>query len=132
MPRLTFKHDGNLCVSDGETVLFTLTSGDATFQQAQAEIQVQQAAVKTAQTNLGYTKVTAPIAGRIGKSNVTEGALVTALREVKVERYALATRLRKMEKRAEKVEAERDRYIGALEWYASHVYMGKRAQEALK
>ena len=50
----------------------------ATFQQAQAEIQVQQAAVKTAQTNLGYTKVTAPIAGRIGKSNVTEGALVTA------------------------------------------------------
>lgn len=50
----------------------------ATFQQAQAEIQVQQAAVKTAQTNLSYTKVTAPIAGRIGKSNVTEGALVTA------------------------------------------------------
>lgn len=50
----------------------------ATFQQAQAEIQVQQAAVKTAQTNLSYTEVTAPIAGRIGKSNVTEGALVTA------------------------------------------------------
>lgn len=50
----------------------------ATFQQSQADIQVQQAAVKTAQTNLGYTEVTAPIAGRIGKSNVTEGALVTA------------------------------------------------------
>lgn len=50
----------------------------ATYQQAQAEIQVQQAAVKTAETNLGYTRVTAPISGRIGKSNVTEGALVTA------------------------------------------------------
>ena len=50
----------------------------ATFQQAQAEIQVRQAAVKTAETNLGYTRVTAPITGRIGKSNVTEGALVTA------------------------------------------------------
>lgn len=50
----------------------------ATYQQAQAEIKVQQAAVKSAETNLGYTHVNAPISGRIGKSNVTEGALVTA------------------------------------------------------
>lgn len=50
----------------------------ATYQQAQAEIKVQQAAVRSAETNLGYTHVNAPIAGRIGKSNVTEGALVTA------------------------------------------------------
>jgi membrane fusion protein (multidrug efflux system) len=50
----------------------------ATYQQAQAEILVQQATVKTAQTNLGYTRMNAPISGRIGKSNVTEGALVTA------------------------------------------------------
>jgi membrane fusion protein (multidrug efflux system) len=34
--------------------------------------------LKTAAINLGYTKVVAPISGRIGKSNVTEGALVTA------------------------------------------------------
>ncbi len=34
--------------------------------------------VETARINLGYTRVTAPISGRIGKSNVTEGALVTA------------------------------------------------------
>ncbi|MGN6514321.1 MAG: efflux RND transporter periplasmic adaptor subunit [Rhizomicrobium sp.] len=33
---------------------------------------------KTAQINLGYTRITAPITGRIGKSSVTEGALVTA------------------------------------------------------
>lgn len=53
----------------------------ATFQQAQAEIEVRQAMVKTAQTNLDYTHVNAPISGRIGKSNVTEGALVTAQQE---------------------------------------------------
>ena len=50
----------------------------ASYEQAQAEIQVQKAAIKTAQTNLDYTKVNAPISGRISKSNVTEGALVTA------------------------------------------------------
>ena len=37
-----------------------------------------QAAVQTAQINLGYTRVTAPISGRIGRSTVTRGALVTA------------------------------------------------------
>lgn len=53
----------------------------ATFQQAEAEIEVRRAMVKTAQTNLDYTHVNAPISGRIGKSNVTEGALVTAQQE---------------------------------------------------
>ena len=53
----------------------------ATFQQAEAEIEVRRAMVKTAQTNLDYTRVNAPISGRIGKSNVTEGALVTAQQE---------------------------------------------------
>lgn len=48
------------------------------YLQAQADINVQQAAIKTAKTNLGYTNVTAPISGHIGISNVTEGALVTA------------------------------------------------------
>ena len=45
---------------------------------AEASIQQAEAAVETARINLGYTKVTAPISGRIGKSNVTEGAIVTA------------------------------------------------------
>lgn len=45
---------------------------------AQAAVQQAEAAVKTARINLGYTKVTAPISGRIGISNVTEGAVVTA------------------------------------------------------
>jgi membrane fusion protein (multidrug efflux system) len=50
----------------------------AALKQAEAEIQLWKASVKTAKINLGYTRVTAPISGRIGKSSVTDGALVTA------------------------------------------------------
>lgn len=46
---------------------------------AEAAIQQAEAALETARINLGYTRVKAPISGRIGKSNVTVGALVTAL-----------------------------------------------------
>jgi membrane fusion protein (multidrug efflux system) len=46
--------------------------------QLKANIISLQAKVATARINLGYTKVTAPISGRIGKSNVTDGAIVTA------------------------------------------------------
>jgi membrane fusion protein, multidrug efflux system len=50
----------------------------AALDQAKAGIEVAEAAVEIAQVNLDYTKVYAPIDGRIGKSLVTEGALVTA------------------------------------------------------
>jgi membrane fusion protein, multidrug efflux system len=50
----------------------------AALEQARAEIAYWQAAVAGARINLGYTRVTAPISGRIGKSSVTDGALVTA------------------------------------------------------
>jgi membrane fusion protein (multidrug efflux system) len=50
----------------------------AAMQQALAEIEYWKAAVETARINLGYTRVTAPISGRIGRSSVTDGALVTA------------------------------------------------------
>lgn len=42
----------------------------ATWKQAQAEVQV-------AEINVRYTRVLAPVSGRIGRSSVTEGALVT-------------------------------------------------------
>jgi membrane fusion protein (multidrug efflux system) len=45
---------------------------------AEAAIPQAEAALETARINLGYTRVTAPISGRIGKSNVTDGALVAA------------------------------------------------------
>jgi membrane fusion protein (multidrug efflux system) len=50
----------------------------AALQQARADIEANKAAVETARINLAYTRVTAPITGRIGKSNVTVGALATA------------------------------------------------------
>ena len=43
---------------------------------AQADVAAARAAVRTAGINLGYTNVTAPIAGRIGRAEVTEGAYV--------------------------------------------------------
>jgi len=48
------------------------------YDDAVAGVKSWQAQVKIARINLGYTKVTAPISGRIGRSNVTEGAIVTA------------------------------------------------------
>jgi membrane fusion protein (multidrug efflux system) len=45
---------------------------------AEAAVQQAAAALEAARINLGYARVTAPIAGRIGKSSVTVGALVTA------------------------------------------------------
>lgn len=49
----------------------------ATARQAQADIESAKASVEQARINLGYTKVFAPISGRIGHSTVTPGALVT-------------------------------------------------------
>ncbi|MDR1968341.1 MAG: efflux RND transporter periplasmic adaptor subunit [Burkholderiaceae bacterium] len=45
---------------------------------AKAQVGVARAAVRTASINLDYATVTAPISGRIGRSLVTEGALVSA------------------------------------------------------
>jgi len=51
---------------------------DSAFKQAKADVAYWQASVESARINLDYTRITAPISGRIGKSNMTEGALVTA------------------------------------------------------
>ncbi len=50
----------------------------ATFGQNEAELLATKAAVQTAELNLSYAQVVAPISGRIGKALVTEGALVSA------------------------------------------------------
>ena len=49
--------------------------------EAAADVAAYQAALQTADVNLGYTRITSPIAGRAGKSSVTQGALVTANQE---------------------------------------------------
>ncbi|ALV92304.1 MULTISPECIES: efflux RND transporter periplasmic adaptor subunit [Pantoea] len=50
----------------------------ATYQQNVASVDQYRAAVESARINLNYTRITAPISGRIGISSVTPGALVTA------------------------------------------------------
>jgi membrane fusion protein (multidrug efflux system) len=50
----------------------------ASQKQAQADIALAKAALDTARINLGYTRITAPISGRVETSVVTPGALVTA------------------------------------------------------
>jgi membrane fusion protein (multidrug efflux system) len=49
----------------------------AASDEADASVRQQQAAVESARINLAYTRVTAPIGGRIGASSFTKGALVT-------------------------------------------------------
>jgi len=58
----------------------------AQFKQDEADVEYWKAMVQTARINLGYAQVTAPISGRIGRSSVTDGAIVTAYQPV-----ALAT-----------------------------------------
>ena len=50
----------------------------ATLKQGEADVAAARAAVANARINLGYTRISAPIGGRIGRSSVTPGALVTA------------------------------------------------------
>ncbi len=58
----------------------------AALQQAEADVAYQRAALENARINLGYTTIVSPISGHIGRSTVTDGAIVTAYQPV-----ALAT-----------------------------------------
>ena len=50
----------------------------AAYKQAQAAVAAAEAGLKNAQINLDYTTVRSPISGRIGRSLVTPGALLSA------------------------------------------------------
>jgi membrane fusion protein (multidrug efflux system) len=50
----------------------------AALQQGEADVAGAKAALESARINLAFTRVVSPISGRIGKSSVTPGALVTA------------------------------------------------------
>jgi membrane fusion protein (multidrug efflux system) len=72
-------------VTDANVAEATLKAAEAQLESdreavavAEAAIHQAEAAAETTRINLGYTKITAPISGRIGKSNVTEGAIVAA------------------------------------------------------
>ena len=55
-----------------------LDDAEAEQRRLEALVRHGQAAVKSARINLNYTRITAPISGRIGRSSVTDGALVSA------------------------------------------------------
>ncbi|QAU34464.1 efflux RND transporter periplasmic adaptor subunit [Janthinobacterium sp. 17J80-10] len=50
----------------------------AALAQAKADVAAAEAAVQSSHVTLAYARITSPITGRIGKSSVTQGALVTA------------------------------------------------------
>ncbi|KAF0842813.1 membrane fusion protein (multidrug efflux system) [Methylovorus glucosotrophus] len=58
-----------------------LEDAQSSLGQGRADVDVAKAALQTARINLGFTSVIAPISGRVAKSNVTPGALVTANQE---------------------------------------------------
>jgi membrane fusion protein (multidrug efflux system) len=60
----------------GATTVVARDQALAADHQAQSEIITHEADLKTAKINLGYTSITAPITGRIGKTNVTKGNVV--------------------------------------------------------
>ena len=70
--------DQAVSASQRDQAVTDVEVGEATLRAAEAAIQQGEAALETARINLGYTRVTAPISGRIGRSNVTDGALVAA------------------------------------------------------
>lgn len=73
------KYERNsVLVKSGYASKQTIDDLKASLDQARADVAIAEAAVAAAKINLDYTKVLSPIAGRIGKSLVTEGALVTA------------------------------------------------------
>jgi len=84
--------DGAVAASQRDQAATEAQVAEATLQAAQAQVESDrkavaaaeaairqaEAALATAKINLGYTSISAPISGRIGRSGVTEGALVTA------------------------------------------------------
>jgi membrane fusion protein (multidrug efflux system) len=53
-------------------------AAEAAVRQGEADVASAEAAVEKAKLDLSYTTVTAPIGGRVGRAEVTEGALVSA------------------------------------------------------
>jgi len=61
-----------------------LENAQATYRSAAAAVEAAKAAIEAARIDIGYTQVRAPISGRIGRSLVTEGALVKAAQDMPI------------------------------------------------
>jgi membrane fusion protein (multidrug efflux system) len=76
-------------VTNANVAEATLRAAEAKLENDRAAVAVAEAAIhqaeavlETARINLGYCRVTAPVIGRIGRSNVTEGAIVTSYQPI--------------------------------------------------
>jgi membrane fusion protein (multidrug efflux system) len=49
----------------------------AADQSAKGQVMIDEANLKTAKVNLGYTEITSPISGKVGKTNITKGNVVS-------------------------------------------------------
>ncbi|WP_337267563.1 efflux RND transporter periplasmic adaptor subunit [Oryzifoliimicrobium ureilyticus] len=71
--------DRGMRLSEGKTISQSdLDQRQSTYTEAQASLRNAQAAQRSAELDLGYTKVYAPVSGRVGKIEVTVGNLVAA------------------------------------------------------
>ncbi|WP_444944274.1 efflux RND transporter periplasmic adaptor subunit [Microbulbifer sp. ZKSA006] len=75
--RLKAERTANL-VNNGAVSKQENDAAEADLQEARASVASARAALQRAEIQLEYAQVTSPISGRIGKSTVTQGALVTA------------------------------------------------------
>lgn len=69
---------GSSLVASGSISQEEYDNASAALRQAKADIDASTATIASARVNLEYTRITAPISGRIGKSNVTVGSLATS------------------------------------------------------
>jgi membrane fusion protein (multidrug efflux system) len=69
-------------VADRAVSRQALDDANAALKQAEADVLYWRATVETASINLAYARIVSPISGRTGRSNVTDGAIVTAYQPV--------------------------------------------------
>lgn len=69
---------GQQLTGSGNMPVRELDNRSNAYAQAQADLRSAQAALETARLNLGYTRVVAPVSGRVGRAEVTVGNLVSA------------------------------------------------------
>jgi membrane fusion protein, multidrug efflux system len=79
--RLTAKRTTELARIDAVSTQEAETAV-ASLRQSEADVASAEAALRSAEVNLSYARITAPISGRTGKSNFTQGALVTANQDI--------------------------------------------------
>jgi membrane fusion protein (multidrug efflux system) len=75
LAQLTFERTQDLA-DRGTTSKATLDSAQSGLLQAQATVKARESELQTARLNLGYTRVKAPMAGRVGRSAYSVGNLV--------------------------------------------------------